>query len=397
MEEGVYLPDHLIHKILKDLPAKSVLRFRCVSKLWKSTVDDPRFIHAYRKHWVSRLGGPKQLVSTYLDDGRCTYSYLDETTAPNRLTHIQTLPTRMRPEDRKFGPHMVNDLICVGNIIWNPTTRDVLTLRQEVPHAKNYLGFDSYTNQFKVLSIYKICVPPRRVEPRCKIMTLGVDHFFRDVTGPLPDAFKASTNTCCVDGVIYINGDWNRSVLAFDVAKESFFFVTLHPEASPSYTIVPSPRRSLDDECVVVLRDKLMNKTFSFDGKENRVPIKINWVGPSSLMDFIGPLLEDHERCKKGDHTYKDVLKFDGRSNEWVTRRFELPMDAYFGLFSEEEMVILGNAMALRLKPPHGRFSPLFWNGRWSDNVVHSIFSTSRFYFMDHMEYLFRINDSFQA
>ncbi|XP_047309309.1 putative F-box protein At5g15660 [Impatiens glandulifera] len=325
MEKGVYLPDHLIHKILKDLPAKSVLRFRCVSKLWKSTVDDPRFIHAYRKHWVSRLGGPKQLVSTYLDDGRCTFSYLDETTAPNKLTHIQTLPTRVRPEDRKFGPHMVNDLICVGNIIWNPTTRDVLTLRQEVPHAKNYLGFDSHTNQFKVLSIYKICSPLRRGEPRCKIMTLGVDHFFRDVAGPLPDAFKASTNTCCVDGVIYINGDWNRSVLAFDVAKEN------------------------------------------------------------------------HERRKKGDHTYKDILKFDGRSNEWVMRRFELPMDAYFGLFSEEEMVILGNAMALRLKPPHGRFAPLFWNGRWSDNVVHSIFSTSRFYFMDHMEYLFRINDSFQA
>jgi len=40
-------PDHIICEILTRLPAKSICRFKCVSKRWISVISNPRFITSY--------------------------------------------------------------------------------------------------------------------------------------------------------------------------------------------------------------------------------------------------------------------------------------------------------------------------------------------------------------
>ncbi|CAK9133236.1 unnamed protein product [Ilex paraguariensis] len=48
------VPHDLAVEVLKKLPAKSLMRFKCVSKLWRSTIDDRRFSNDHRALSCSR-------------------------------------------------------------------------------------------------------------------------------------------------------------------------------------------------------------------------------------------------------------------------------------------------------------------------------------------------------
>ncbi|XP_047329543.1 putative F-box protein At4g21240 [Impatiens glandulifera] len=381
------LPENVIHTILKGLPAKTLMQFRCVSKLWKSIVDDPFFIEEHRQHSFSRPDGTKMLVSNFLDDGRCRFSYISEGTPLTQLTHIQTLPSSVNHSYKKYGPHSVNGLVCVGNIIWNPSTRHVLTLPEKVPNAMNYLGFDPNTKQYKVLSIYQACKgPPQQGKPhltRCMIMTLGIDDSFRDVLGPFPkglDAVFALPNMCCMDGIMYINGNWNRAILAFDFKIESFYFVPLHPETCHIYTMV-----QMSAKCITLI-DNLNMNTFEFYPEEK------HWLkqkgGSNLFIYFSGAFLKEHQRLRETNDYTQDVLDFDnGEINDWVTTRVELS-DTLHGT---GDTVVQNNLVSLRLNFFPRRPSDLFWNGWRREDGIRTFFSTSQFYLMTHPENLVRL------
>ncbi|KAL3721379.1 hypothetical protein ACJRO7_033810 [Eucalyptus globulus] len=45
------LPDDIVVEyILKRLPVKSLLRFRCICQSWRSTIDSPRFVALHLNH-----------------------------------------------------------------------------------------------------------------------------------------------------------------------------------------------------------------------------------------------------------------------------------------------------------------------------------------------------------
>ncbi|KAL0363267.1 UNVERIFIED_CONTAM: F-box protein [Sesamum calycinum] len=52
------LPHELVFEILSWLPVSSLLRFKCVSKRWSSTIQDPAFVDVHMKRaigsWVFR-------------------------------------------------------------------------------------------------------------------------------------------------------------------------------------------------------------------------------------------------------------------------------------------------------------------------------------------------------
>ncbi|XP_058179771.1 putative F-box protein At3g52320 [Rhododendron vialii] len=51
------LPRELVaEELLTRLPANSLMRFKCVSKLWRSTITDPSFCKAHRARSCSRRG-----------------------------------------------------------------------------------------------------------------------------------------------------------------------------------------------------------------------------------------------------------------------------------------------------------------------------------------------------
>ena len=73
------LPDDIILKILSKLPAKAILRFKCVCKLWSNIVDSPSLANLHLNEGVEKprllwlVSRPSSRVSnllTYKDDER---------------------------------------------------------------------------------------------------------------------------------------------------------------------------------------------------------------------------------------------------------------------------------------------------------------------------------------
>ncbi|XP_040361619.1 F-box/kelch-repeat protein At3g06240-like, partial [Rosa chinensis] len=161
--------DHdIIAEILSRLPAKSLLRFRCVCKSWLALISDPSFVknHLSRvntNHFNLLLGTrPLQASVLKLDDGDVAITELDY--------------PEMHDFEGECFPNIYgscNGLICIefgsGSIIlWNPCTREFKQLPEPELHICEsssifesfvYLagfGYDSTIEDYKVIRATKI-------------------------------------------------------------------------------------------------------------------------------------------------------------------------------------------------------------------------------------------------
>ncbi|XP_059655418.1 putative F-box protein At5g44220 [Cornus florida] len=148
------VPPDIFVKILEQLPVKSLLKFRCVSKLWCSIID----IAFVNWHHASS-GTSILLVSKRYDGCRLLDSAEPE---GDIVHHILYLPFSALESDTKY--HCVNGLIHTDGYIWNlrmrerisipPMTLSFLMEDSEPFKLKIYhfLGFDPSTMEYKVLS-----------------------------------------------------------------------------------------------------------------------------------------------------------------------------------------------------------------------------------------------------
>ncbi|XP_052181421.1 F-box protein CPR1-like [Diospyros lotus] len=158
-----HLPQELLVEILKRLPAKSLLRFRSVSKSWRSTISSPEFITLHRNH---NINNTRVLVSYYPSELRALLHYDND--AFELDTKIEFPFERLSRYYRIVGS--CNGLICVGcNLVscasdlflWNPSIRRILTLPTPGITFKSHgaymlalgFGFDSKRRDYKVVRI----------------------------------------------------------------------------------------------------------------------------------------------------------------------------------------------------------------------------------------------------
>ncbi|KAK4258810.1 hypothetical protein QN277_005216 [Acacia crassicarpa] len=161
-----YLPEEIIINILKRLPVKSLIRFRCVCKHWENLFKNPFFIAA---HLCQSNQNPSFIFS---------HDYLLNT-LPLRLLDCEMQlrdVQKARPFD-SFASRSCfnivgssNGLLCFvirlcprfpfSLLIWNPVTGD----GREVPVSRivdmdkdHYVlgfGFSPLDNDYKIVSIY---------------------------------------------------------------------------------------------------------------------------------------------------------------------------------------------------------------------------------------------------
>jgi F-box interacting protein len=159
------LPRDLWTEILVCLPVKSLLRFRCVCKSWKSLISTPTFISMHTQHGES--------TGNYTHLLHCDRRY-EERWSQYQLLHIDAsfsefqelaYPPQIRDRDYQVLDCKGLILFTTSNsleslILWNPATRmPMLTLPQAciyVPiHRSKYFvygfGFDHTSNDYKVL------------------------------------------------------------------------------------------------------------------------------------------------------------------------------------------------------------------------------------------------------
>ncbi|XP_059654782.1 putative F-box protein At1g47790 [Cornus florida] len=216
----------LLFEILILLSVKTLLRLRCVSKLWCSIIDDPLFVQKHHIRSHTRPGGLNlllQLGSSNPEGGPTSF--------------LLPLP---RTVDLYIPFQSINGLVCINNRIYNPSTRQIKALppiRTSVPYRveKYLLGLDPSTNKYKVLAICgflpNLISEDSQVELKIefKILTLGTNLWREIDTFELQLGLPRILNTdysraYCITDVIYIisKHDSKDMIIAFEVGCEKF-------------------------------------------------------------------------------------------------------------------------------------------------------------------------------
>ncbi|XP_054790764.1 F-box protein CPR1-like [Prosopis cineraria] len=158
-----FLPIEIIINVLKRLPAKSIVRFRCVCKDWKNLFKTPSFIADHIHH--SHHENPFLLLHEHnLQQRRLSLRLLNH---EMKTVEVLSLPPSIDPFGHVYWEIIgsCNGLLCVvvdpassrspcSLWLWNPEIREV----REVPQTTNdywdkcQFGF-GYSS---VLSDYKI-------------------------------------------------------------------------------------------------------------------------------------------------------------------------------------------------------------------------------------------------
>ncbi|XP_027082784.1 putative F-box protein At1g32420 [Coffea arabica] len=234
-------PDEMMREILLWLPVKSLMRFKCVSKLWLSIILDPSFARAYRRGfrglilsdpYFERLAPTKDFFYVSLDGGQISHHLAVEHDGGRSLGYTE----------------IVNGLVCFyyGNYscLYNVATRESMELpRSEYGHssATYHLGFDPVDKLYKLLKICPVYSDDdydgedlREATWLCnldysEILTIGTDASWRRIA---PAPREIVERAVCLDGALYWLenriknvGGFDGFLIAFHLAQEKFEFV----------------------------------------------------------------------------------------------------------------------------------------------------------------------------
>ena len=254
----VSVPNDLVFGILTHLPVKSLLRFRCVCKSWRSMISDPSFVEAHQSRSASAL-----LIS---------FPDMRDPDRKRTLFCINEGEAHRIPGFSHWNiSQSVNGLICIyGQYspkqshrvrVCNPSTREHVTLPPPIFSDPdlffqcNSLGFDPSTKTYKILRGWMA----DSWGPKYEIFTLGSDawRIIKDAPEALLD-----TRGICLNGTIYwtkaraIEIDYSRvvmqnSMIAFHVGEEKFRWVPL-PPAAPVWTSDTSSMIQIGGHIVIV-------------------------------------------------------------------------------------------------------------------------------------------------
>ncbi|XP_010451172.1 PREDICTED: putative F-box protein At4g21240 [Camelina sativa] len=227
-----YIPVDLTRDILMRLPAKSILRFRCVSKLWWSITTQQDFINSFA---VRQSSIPRQrLLLTFNQDDTtqifCSLPFDEKsiTTYSDVKSFHFTPPIKGRYE---YYRNSVHGLISFQNftevIIWNPTMKEHVTLSKPIDMSKyvvSFLGYDPTENTYKLLSLAE-GLGCRDTYQKPQILTLGSQEAWRVTENSPLHYFKGFGYS--INGVVYYEANISRKsveivIMSFDVRSEQF-------------------------------------------------------------------------------------------------------------------------------------------------------------------------------
>ncbi|KAG2256799.1 hypothetical protein Bca4012_053703 [Brassica carinata] len=249
------LPMHLVtEEILTRLPSQSLMRFKCVSKLWSSLIRSRYFSNRFPKVPSPRLYMCLWDQTTINDYEILTLAPLDN--SPTTSTFVATkLP------DSMMGGYILQNLggfmIYVNKRephIYNPTTGQLVgfPLRSSdhivVPPGGEkvvayYFGYDPLSHKYKAVSLISVFLE------ETKQVISSVNYIFsqKNKLGYWNKAALTPTDFCphvpskggiSIDGVIYYLALVDRDrfvVVSFDIRSEEFNMIQvpkLHEDAS---------------------------------------------------------------------------------------------------------------------------------------------------------------------
>ncbi|XVF75222.1 hypothetical protein PTKIN_Ptkin13bG0170200 [Pterospermum kingtungense] len=218
----VNLPLDSIADILSRLPVKHLLRFRCVSKQWRSLIDDPDFIKLHLRHSLDSHTNQTLIFRSsdlHAADLACLGAFA-------KLEH----PLMTYNHGIKILGSC-NGLLCIRNIvedmaIWNPSTRKHQLLPSLGSCSRYVYGFghDPVTDDYKVV---KIIQPGKALETEVKVCSLKRNRWRRIQDIPSVFSFPRA-NGVFASGALHwvltrqVQLSEENVIVALDLGSESY-------------------------------------------------------------------------------------------------------------------------------------------------------------------------------
>ncbi|KMS96456.1 hypothetical protein BVRB_9g225100 [Beta vulgaris subsp. vulgaris] len=236
------LHNDLLEEILLRLPAKSLLRCRCVCWSWNSLIISPKFIlaHVYQNNEAKKYHVLLRSFGNANKKVRYKLCHDNE-----NLDEIMTIDFPFVSQHNDFFRMLgsVNGLVCLSDdiveatdtlILWNPVIRRYLTLpKRELDAESTYLGrsvfgfgFDSFSNDYKVIKIVYRKNPDfeaLQVEASIAIFRLSSCCWGLSESTSIP---VLDTRQAYVNGIIHWLA-YNKLIVGFDLKTEAFIDMML--------------------------------------------------------------------------------------------------------------------------------------------------------------------------
>ncbi|CAN6874147.1 unnamed protein product [Brassica oleracea] len=240
---GPPIPDDLLMEIFSRVPAKSIARFRCVSKFLASIFCRPDFTDLFLTMSLTR---PRFLFALEADKTLFLYS-APQPHNPNDNSSLVATPyqTLIFPEYIGFdNPRTLCGLVLHRKmrVICNPATGEFLTLPNVLKEnilpngnpaviAATYLGYDRIGKRFKVFRM----TPSRDGRPNThQVLTLESGKLlWRMVECKFHFVPTLALAThICINGVLYFKAKLGKStvIVCFDVRSEKFGFINTNED-----------------------------------------------------------------------------------------------------------------------------------------------------------------------
>lgn len=240
--------DHII-EILSRLPAKSIARYRCVSKLWSTIIRLPCFTELF----LTKSSSRPQLLFAFHNHFELFFYSTPQPQSQNHLNENSSVVANSLSHFPIYcgnGSH--NSISHIGGLLYlitqrgekpeefvicNPRTGQSLSLptmntMRRRKDQKSFFGYDQIEKQYKVLCM---TLPSSGrhggTSKEHQVLTLGTEELsWRMVECCVPHVPGRTDNEVCINGVLYYGASANMSseismIVCFDVRSEKFSFV----------------------------------------------------------------------------------------------------------------------------------------------------------------------------
>ncbi|KAJ4912900.1 F-box associated ubiquitination effector family protein [Raphanus sativus] len=255
------IPVDLLMDVLSLVPAKTIARFRCVSKSWASIFRREDFTELF----LTKSSTRPRLLFTFKVDGKlCLYSTLQPHNPDDNSSLVAAPYTSFPKQVATSTSTPVCGLFLLQErrkkkvrVVCNPATGEFLTLPKVLLREKNllakdteardkivgmYLGYDPKRKQFKVLCMTRTSSPYEVRDNTHQVLTLGPGkRFWR----PVERKFHFEENfiiwrELCINGVLYFGTGrcsyYSSEIVCFNVGSEKFSFINTNEEMRYSNT-----------------------------------------------------------------------------------------------------------------------------------------------------------------
>jgi F-box interacting protein len=220
------LPNGVITDILSRLPVKSLIRFRCVSKEWRSLISSPHFIATHLNRSLSNSQHQPYLFVCHDYTRHTVLLYPSDPQVEHNGDFFANPSDRIElydPSNDEYSLHLVgsaNGLLCLANMIfndasglcvlWNPSIQKAISIpNPNLPILGSLnqsvgFGYEPMTDDYKLVRLVYPRgtdeIPFNNVPPLVEIYTRRTG-IWRSITAPGPPYLM---NMC--SSSVYVNG-----------------------------------------------------------------------------------------------------------------------------------------------------------------------------------------------